>query len=85
MYSVNPSNAEASFFLSTRMHIFWKKSYKTCNVGIHWIALTEYSQMSTHLPGFQSYFRFHDFVLAKLATSNIMVNHKAELGNLLHK
>ena len=21
--------------------------------GIHWIALTEYSQMSTHVPGFQ--------------------------------
>ena len=24
-----------------------------CHVGIHWIALAEYSQMSTHVPGFQ--------------------------------
>ena len=31
---------------------FWKPS-KPCQVGIHWIALAEYSQMSTHLPGFQ--------------------------------
>ena len=36
---------------------FWKPS-KPCHVGIHWIALTEYSQMSTHMPGFQSFLRF---------------------------
>ena len=24
-------------------------------IGIHWIAFTEYSQMSTHLPGIQTY------------------------------
>ena len=36
---------------------FWK-SYKSCHVGIHWIVRAEYSQMSTHLPGFQSFFRF---------------------------
>ena len=36
---------------------FWKRP-KTCHVGIHWIALAEYSQMSTHVPGFQSFFRF---------------------------
>ena len=35
---------------------FWKPS-KPCHVGIHWIALAEYSQESTHLPGFQSFFR----------------------------
>ena len=29
---------------------------KPCHVGIHWIALVEYSQMSTHVPGFQSSF-----------------------------
>ena len=28
------------------------------HVGIHWIALAEYFQMCTHLPGFQSFFRF---------------------------
>ena len=26
--------------------------------GIHYIALTEYCQMSTHMPGFQSFFNF---------------------------
>ena len=31
---------------------------KPCHVGIHWIALAEYSHMSTHLPGFHSFFRF---------------------------
>ena len=33
---------------------FWKTS-KLCHAGIHWKALTEYSQMSTHMPGFQSF------------------------------
>ena len=52
----------------------WKPS-KPYHVGIHWIALIECSQMSTHLLGFQSFFRFlHYFVLAKLATSIIRVN-----------
>ena len=36
---------------------FWKPS-KHCQVGIHLKALAEYSQMSTHLPGFRSFFRF---------------------------
>ena len=35
---------------------FWKPS-KPCHVGIHWTALPEYSQMNTHVPGFQSFFR----------------------------
>ena len=53
---------------------FWKPS-KPCHVGINWIALIEDSQMSTHVPGFQSFFRFlQHFVLAKLATSSIRVN-----------
>ena len=46
--------------LSSKAHRhkdFWKLS-KPCHVGIHWIALLEYSQMSTHMPGFQSFFRF---------------------------
>ena len=42
--------------------------------SIHWIALAEYSQMSTHVHRFQSIFRFlSDFILAKLATSSIRV------------
>ena len=44
---------------------FWKPS-EPCHVGVHWIALAEYSQMSTHLPGFQSFQGFlHPFVLAR--------------------
>ena len=29
------------------------ESSEPCRVGIHWKALTEYSQISTHIPGFQ--------------------------------
>ena len=40
------------------------------------MALVEYSQMSTHVPGFQSFFRFlHHFVLAKSASSSVRVKH----------
>ena len=34
------------------------KPFKPCRVGIHWLAIAECSQMSTHVPGFQSFFRF---------------------------
>ena len=45
------------------------KPTEPCCLGIHWIALTEFSQMSTHLPGFLLYFSFFaSFCLAKLAT-----------------
>ena len=30
--------------------------------------------MSTHVPGFQSFFRWHHFVLEELANSSIRVN-----------
>ena len=36
---------------------FWNPS-KTCHAGICWIALAEYSQMSTHEPGFQPFLQF---------------------------
>ena len=36
---------------------FWKR-FKPCHVGIHWLALAECSQMSTHMSGFQSFSRF---------------------------
>ena len=32
--------------------VFLKQS-KPCNIGIHWIALSKNSQMSTHMPWFQ--------------------------------
>ena len=58
---------------------FWKLS-KPCNVGTHWIALDEYSQVSTQLPGFQSFFRFlHHFVLAKLATCSVRYSLRVTL------
>ena len=35
--------------------------------------------MSTHMPGFQSFFRFlHHFVLAEVATTNIRVKFNME-------
>ena len=39
------------------LKVFWKP-FKPCCVGIHWVVLAEFSQMSTHLAGFQSFFRF---------------------------
>ena len=33
----------------------FRKSSKPCHVGIHWIGLAEYSQISTHVPGFQPF------------------------------
>ena len=41
---------------------FWNPT-KTCNVGIHWKALAEYYQMSTHMPRFQSFFSFFCIIL----------------------
>ena len=53
--------------------VFWKP-FKPCHVGIHWIALAEYFQMSTHMPGFQSFFQvFAPFCIGQLASSSIRV------------
>ena len=60
---VNPSYAEATFVQSTRCKDL-RKSSKPCHVGIHWIALTGYSQMS--MPGFQSFLSyFASFYIGK--------------------
>ena len=53
---VNLSNAQATFVQYTRMQS--PVMSKLCHVDIHWKALIEYSQVSTHVPGFQSFFRF---------------------------
>ena len=55
--TINPSNAEATFIQSTGRKDFGKPS-KPCHVCIHRKALTEYSKMSTHFTGIQSFFRF---------------------------
>ena len=46
----------------------FRKPSKPCHVGVHWIALIEYFQMSTHLPGFQSFFRvFASFCIGQIS------------------
>ena len=46
----------------------FRKLSKRCHVGTHLIALTEYSQMSTHVPGFQSFLRFFvSFCIGKIS------------------
>ena len=59
---LNPSNAETTFIQNTMTQNFWKPS-KPCHVGIHWKALAEYSQMSTHLLGFRLFFIFFCIIL----------------------
>ena len=53
---------------------FYKPS-KPCHVGTHLKALTEYSQMSTHFLGFQSFFRF--FALFCIG----QISHQQHKGN----
>ena len=81
-YSIlNPSNAEAiSLSKALGCKDLWKP-FKPCHVGIHWIALAEYFQMSTHMSGFQYFLGcFHHFVVAKLATR---VKHLTICNNTL--
>ena len=48
---------------------FWKSS-KPCHVGTHWIVRAEYHQMSTHMPGFLSFFRFFaSFLIGQISSS----------------
>ena len=66
---LNPSNAETNFMqnLSTK-----RLSKNHLNPCIHWMALVKYSQMNTHVSGFQPFFKafMHQFVLVKFVTSN---------------
>ena len=50
----NPFNAEAISFQGTKLQKCLELS-EPCHVGIHWKALAEYYQMSTNVPGFQSF------------------------------
>ena len=64
---LNPSNAKATFVQSTWLQSF-RKTSKSCHVGIYWKALTEYSQMSTHMSWFQSFFVcFASFCIGKIS------------------
>ena len=61
--AVNPSNADVILSsIAQGRKDFWRP-FKPCHVGIHWIPLPEYSQMSTHLPGFRSFFCFFCLIL----------------------
>ena len=52
-----------------------RKPSTPCHVGTHWKALAECFQMSTHLPGFRSFFRFlHHFILGQISHQQ----HKGE-------
>ena len=68
--TVNPSNAETTFVQIQGCKDFLKQS-KPCHVGTHSIALTDYSQMSTHVPGFQLFIRF--FASLRSGQSSIRV------------
>ena len=53
-------------------------------VFIESLALAEKCQMSTHVPGFQSFFIFlHHFLMAKLATSSIRVSIVRDIQSTL--
>ena len=50
----------------------FRKPSKPYHVGIHWKAQDEYSQMSTHVPGFQSFKSF----FASFCIGQISQQHK---------
>ena len=58
----------------------FRKPSKPCHVGIHSMALTEYSQMSNHLPGFRSFFRFFCIILywPNLSQQRKLLSSKAQ-------
>ena len=91
---INLFNAEGTEAQSTRTRA--KNFENHLNpVMLVWIALAEHCQMSTHVSGFQpSSMVFHHFVLDKLSTSSISVQHinisllnicTNVLGNLLYR
>ena len=65
------------FFLSKAQgRKTFSETFKPCHVGIHWIALTGYSLMSTHMPWFEYFFQFlQHFVLAKLVINSTSVKY----------
>ena len=59
-----------------RKPTFLFKKSKPCHVCIHWIAFAnslDSSQMSTHLPGFQSFFGFFVTVIITSSSSRLVV------------
>ena len=59
---IGPKKPQQPFFM-LRLHLSKVQDHKNlciltkpCHIGIYWKALVEYYQMSTNVPGFQSYF-----------------------------
>ena len=67
LWKVNPFMLRLLLSMGEKCKKFWKPS-KPCLVGIHWKAIAEYYQMSTHVPWFQVFCII--FVLTKLAASS---------------
>ena len=72
--TIKPGNAEATFVQSTRTQRLLKTIYKLCYVGIHWIALAELYQMSTNVPGFQSFLTFLNYFIF------VQISHQQKRG-----
>ena len=70
---VNLSTAETTFVRSTKCFENHLNPVMLVSIGL--LSRTDHSPMSSHLPGFPSFFRFflHHFVLVKLATTSIRV------------
>ena len=79
----NHFNVEATSVQSTRTLRFLKTIITpSCWYSLDSSRWVRYSQMSAHLPGFQSFLRFlHHFVMTKLATSSIRFNEVFSRGN----
>ena len=61
-----------------------RKSSKPCYVGIHWRALAEYFQMSTHMPWFQSFKRFFG-IRVKVGWGHQITHHNIPIGTELQQ
>ena len=52
-FYISPFDAEAPFLKGPKKEENFQYILKSCHIRMHWKALDEYYQMSTHLPGFQ--------------------------------
>ena len=61
------------------------KPSEPCHVGTHWKALAEHSHMSTHLPGFQSFYRFFaSFCICQISHQHNKVNPSNDNSTFVH-
>ena len=71
----NPSNAIRLLLSLAQKCKDFKKPSKPCHVGFCLIALAKNSQMSTHVPGFQSFFGF-----LHLTLNRPLISHQQHKG-----